>query len=101
MKKEFKLGDKVIIKGIIKPKLFCSGKYPIKVNIGDVGDLGGALDFTTEGKMFINDKNIHLFHDNTEVIDKIVQAAKELLDADWSDYIKKAGRLKEALDDYL
>ena len=99
--KEFKIGDKVIIKGTIKPKLFCSGKYPIKVSIGDVGDLGGVLDFTKEGKMFINDTNQTLFHDQKEITDKIVQAAKELLEADWSNYIKKAARLKEALDDYL
>jgi len=85
--KEFKVGDKVIIKGVVGEKVELS-LYPLIV-------------YTQGRKFSLKNNTPALFHDNTEVIDKIVKAAKELLDADWSNYIKKAGRLKEALDDYL
>jgi len=92
--KEFKIGDKVIIKGIIK-EINELSDYPVSVKTGNIGFF---LCYNKEGKYLSTDKHPVLFHDNTEVIDKIVKATKELLDADLSDYIKKAGRLKETLE---
>jgi hypothetical protein len=91
--KEFKTGDKIVIKGVVR-KIINDLEIEIPEN-------GYILSFNKDGVHILSDGNQILFHDQKEITDKIVQAAKELLEADWSNYIKKAARLKEALDDYL